>query len=103
MLWNSHEVGKELAEDVQRQKCMRGQRMVSKSDDAEQYRENDDTAHLNRFAANCINERNRNPIAGYVARDCEDQIADSSAVQVIVDVLGAGIANCAKDSRVVQA
>lgn len=99
-------VEEELGNDVDGEEAVGGEVMVSKAHDNEENGKNDETSHLDGLATESINGGHRNPVAGNGTSTDDDDVADSSVVEELVNVLdvarGGRVANGLENSTVVQ-
>lgn len=95
-------VGEELGKNVKSKKTVLTNLVVSKTNDAEDSGQGNETTKLNGLAANDIKSGNREPVTGNGTSAGNDNVTDGSVVQVVVDVLLTGVANGLENDGVVK-
>jgi len=98
------EVKEELSEDVACEKTLLADDVVTETHQAEEEGQHDETHELDRLAANGVDGSNSDPVTWNGTSTDNDQVANSSLIEVLVHVLGAGgrVADLAEDDRVVE-
>lgn len=97
-------VEEELGQDVDGKKAVGGDVVVGETHDDEEDGQNSETTHLDGLAAESVNGSDGNPVSRDGTSKDNDNVADGSVVQELVDigvVLG-GVANGLEDDGVIQ-
>lgn len=76
--------------------------IVSATDDEENDRQNNETGHLNRLAAESVDSSDGGPVAWDSTGADQNQVSDCVAVKGFIDILASSPADRAEDDGVVE-
>lgn len=96
------EVEEELGEDVDGKLGVGADVVVCEAEDDEEDGENDETHELDRLATNGVNSGDSDPVAGHGTSKNDDDVADGSLVEHLVDVATTAEADGREDDGVVE-
>ncbi|KAH9822789.1 dnaJ homolog-like protein subfamily C member 21 [Teratosphaeria destructans] len=96
------EVEEELAEDVEGELAAGADVVVGEAPDAEEEGEDDEAGELDGLAADDVDEGDGEPVPGDGAGADQDDVADGGAVEHLVDVGAARVADGGQDGGVVE-
>lgn len=98
------EVEEELSKNINSKETVGGNVLVGETHDNEKDSKDDETHELNSLSANSINCGDGNPVSGDGTTENNDDVTNSSVVEVLVDVVGvlSRVANNAENGSVVQ-
>lgn len=96
------EVEEELRNNIAGKDTIRTNLVVAKANDAEHDGKHGESQNLDRLAADGIDESNRDPVTRNSASAYDDEVANRSLVEDLVDVGAARVANGGENDRVVE-
>lgn len=96
------EVEKELCEHVHGEKAVFTEFVVGEADDDKDDCQDDEAEELDRFAADGVDGRDRDPVAWDGAGDGDDQVADGGAAEDLVHIIAFGISDGCQDDGIVE-
>ncbi len=91
-----------MGENVQSQQTPLVQLVIGEAYDNEDDGQENEPAHLDRFSADRINGGNSDPVTGNGTGANNDQIADSTAVEDLENVVTLGESDSRQDDGIVQ-